>query len=72
MAILEDRRKRGAEILKKHGRSSGSNKYAAAADIIADILLSVAETEEEAGQVLNAAEIDFRCSIEAEGCAAEG
>jgi hypothetical protein len=72
MAILEDRRKRGIEILKKHGRSSATDKYAAAADAIADILLSVAETLEEAEQIVQAAEMDFRCSVETEGCAEEG
>jgi hypothetical protein len=72
MAILEDRRKRGAEILKKLTRSSDTNKFDAASDVIADILLSVAETQDDAEQILRAAEMDFRCLIETEHCAEEG
>jgi hypothetical protein len=67
----EDRRKRGNELLKKY-RPSGNDKYAAAADAIADILLSVAENTDEAGQILRAAEEDFLCAIEGEGFVAEG
>jgi hypothetical protein len=72
MAILEDRRKRGAEILKKVTRSSDANKFDAAADLIADILLSVADSQDDAEQILRAAEMDFRCLIETEHCAEEG
>lgn len=72
MAILEDRRKRGADILKKFTRASEGNKFDAASDTIADILLSVAESQEEAEQIVRAAEMDFRCSVETEGCAEEG
>jgi hypothetical protein len=72
MAILEDRRKRGADILKKFGRSSDGNKFDAASDAIADILLSVADTQDDAEQILRAAEMDFRCLSETERCAEEG
>lgn len=71
MSQNEERRKRGAELLKKY-RSSGSNKYAAAADAIADVLLSVADTPDEADQIIQAAEEDYRCTVEAEGFVAEG
>ncbi len=72
MALAEDRRKRGAEIIKKYGRIAGTDRYAAAADAIADILLSVAESEREAVQILHAAQMDYQCSVENEDLAAEG
>ncbi len=72
MAKLDDRRKLGAEILKKYLRSAGNDKYAAAADLIADILLSVAENPDEASSVLRAAEVDYRRSVETEDFGAEG
>ena len=71
MSRHEERRKRGDELLKKY-RASGNNKYAAAADAIADILLCVAEDPGEAEQVITAAEEDFRCMLEDEGFVAEG
>ena len=71
MSRHEERRKRGEELLKKY-KSSGSNKYAAATDAIADILLCVAEDPVEAEQVITAAEEDFRCTLEEEGFVAEG
>ena len=71
MSKQEERRKRGADVLKKY-RSAGGNKYAVAADAIADILLCVADTQEEANQVIRAAEEDYRCTVETEGFVAEG
>ena len=72
MSFLEERRKRGATYLKKTGKLAEGNPFDAATDVIADILLSVAETQEDAEKILRGAEMDFRCSIEAEGCAEEG
>jgi uncharacterized protein YpuA (DUF1002 family) len=71
MARPDDRRKRGSELLKKY-RSSGNDKYAAAADAIADSLLSVAEDPDEARQIVHAAEEDYRVSVEEEGFLGEG
>jgi hypothetical protein len=72
MAISEERRKRGLEALKKYRAAAGNDTYAAAADAISDILLGVAESEEEGLQVLRAAEIDFRNALEGESFATEG
>jgi hypothetical protein len=71
MVRPEERRKRGSELMKKY-RASGNDKYAAASDAMADILLSVAENTEEASQMLRAVEEDFRCTVEEEGFCAEG
>ena len=72
MASSEERRRRGAEAVKKYLASCGHDKYAAAADAITDILLSTAENEEEAAQILQSAEIDFRTQAEGESFLAEG
>jgi hypothetical protein len=71
MPRSDERRKRGTELIKKY-RAHGNDKYAAAADAIADILLSVAEDASEARQIVQAAEEDYRCSVEQEGFACEG
>lgn len=72
MSTLEVRRKRGEEIVKKYRPLSGSDTYACAADAIADILLFVAENEDEGTQVLQAAEMDFRNASEGERFLTEG
>ena len=72
MAISDDRKKRGQEILKKYRSISGTDTYGAASDAIADILLSVAQNEQEATRILHAAEVDFRTTAEGEDFAAEG
>lgn len=69
---VDERKRRGGELLKKYKSSSGSDPYACAADAIADILLFVAQHEEEGTQILHSAEMDFRNSIEGESFAAEG
>ncbi|MBV9082937.1 MAG: hypothetical protein JOZ62_09690 [Acidobacteriaceae bacterium] len=58
--------------MKKYLPGCGNDKYAAAADAITDILLSTAETEEEATQILQSAELDFRTEAEGEQFLAEG
>jgi hypothetical protein len=72
MATLQERKKRGEQILKGYRSAVGGDDYAAAADAIADILLCVAKTEREGGQVLQAAEMDFRCAAESEAFLTEG
>lgn len=72
MPIPEERRKRGAELLKKYSGQSGGDKYAAASDAIADILLFTAENEGEARQLLQGAEEDYRCTVEGEEFIGEG
>ncbi len=72
MATTEERKRRGLEIVRRYRPICGNDSYAAAADAIADILMSVAENEEEARQIAHAAEIDFRSAIEGEDLMAEG
>jgi len=69
---LEQRKRRGLESTKKYRTVSGDDCYACAVDAIADILLATAQTEEEATQLLQAAEIDFRNSVELETFFTEG
>ena len=72
MATFEDRKKRGEQILKGYRSAVGGDDYAAAADASADILLCVARTDREGTQVLQAAEMDFRCTAESETFLTEG
>lgn len=72
MATLEERKKHGEETLKRYRAHSGNDPYARAVDAIADILLSVAQTEDEASQMLQAAEVDFRNAAEGESFVTEG
>ncbi len=72
MAMPEERRKRGLDVIKRYLASAGGDKYAAAADAISDILLSVAETEDEGLQLLRTAEMEFRNALEGESFATEG
>ncbi len=72
MPTPEERRRRGQETVKKYRSCSGTDPYACAADAIADILLFVAQTENEATQLLQSAEMDFRSAREGEDIVAEG
>lgn len=72
MAISEERRRRGQETIKRYKSVSGSDPYAAANDAIADILLYVAKTSDEARQMLHCAEVDFNNELESEDLIAEG
>ncbi len=69
---FNERKRRGQELLKKYGASSGTDPYACAADAIADILLFVAQTEDEGTKILHSAEMDFRNAAESESFASEG
>ena len=72
MSTLEERRRRGEEILKRYRSRSKSDNYSCAADVIADVLLTVAQNDDEATQVLQSAEMDFRCAFEGERFLTEG
>jgi hypothetical protein len=72
MATFRERKRRGEEIFKKYRASSGNDPYACAVDVIADILLAVAQNEREAIQILHSAEMDFRNAAETESFLAEG
>ena len=71
-SALEQRKRRGQEITKKYRPLSGEDCYSCAVDAIADILLATAQSEEEATQLLYAAEMDFRNSAEVESFFGEG
>jgi hypothetical protein len=71
MTTLQERKRRGEDILKKY-KTSGADWYACAVDAIADILLFVAQTPEEGTQLLHTAEIDFRNEAESETFMSEG
>ena len=69
---VDERKRRGQEIVKKYRSSSGTDPYACAADAITDVLLFVALNEDEAVKIMHSAEMDFRNSMEGEGFASEG
>ena len=69
---LEERKRRGQELIKRYRAISGTDPYACAADVISDILLSVAQNEEEATQLLQSAEMEFRNATESESFLNEG
>lgn len=72
MATLEERRRRGQDLIKKYKPLSGADPYACAVDVISDILLSVAQNEDEATQMLQCAEMEFRSAVEGESFLNEG
>ena len=72
MATLEERKRRGQEIVKRYRSVVGYDAYASAVDAIADILLFVAQTESEATQLLQSAEMEFRNEAEGERFLTEG
>ncbi len=72
MATVQERKKRGGETIKQYRSVSGGDAYACAADAIADILLFVAQNPDEGTQLLQCAEMDFRCLIEVENLFSEG
>ena len=71
MTTLQERKRRGEDLLKKY-KVGGADWYACAVDAIADILLFVAQTEDEGTQLLHTAEIDFRNAAESESFMSEG
>jgi predicted transcriptional regulator len=72
MRNLTERKRQGEEICKQYRSISGTDRYARAVDAIADILLAVAENENEARKILQAAEIDYRGATDAESFFSEG
>ena len=71
MTTLQQRKRRGEEVLKKY-KTGGADWYACAVDAIADILLFAAQTEAEATQLLHTAEMDYRNAAESESFMSEG
>ncbi len=72
MATIEERKRRGQETIKRYRGCSGTDPYACAVDAITDILLFVAQTENEGTQLLQSAEMDFRNALEGESFVTEG
>jgi hypothetical protein len=69
---LKVRKKRGEDLVAKYQVQAGNDKYAAAVDAIADILLAIAQTDDEGTQILHAAEVEFRNAAESETFVSEG
>jgi predicted transcriptional regulator len=69
---LKARKKAGDEVIARYSSRVGNDKYAAAVDAIADILLAISETDADATKILHAAEIDFRNAAEVESFVSEG
>ena len=69
---LKARKKRGEELIAKCQMRGVDDRYSAAVDAIADILLAVAQTDTEATQILHGAEVEFRSVAEAESFVSEG
>lgn len=72
MTGLEERKRRGSELMKKYRAKSSDDLYTGAADAITDILLFVAQNEHDATQLLHTAEMDFRTAIAGEHFFSEG
>jgi hypothetical protein len=73
MATLRERKRRGEEITKLYRKiGGGDDRYAVASDAITDILLAVAQSHDEAVQLLQSAEADFRNAAEGESFLTEG
>ncbi len=72
MPTLQERKRRGEEVLKRYRPKTTPDLYTCASDLIADILLFVAQNEDEGMQILQSAEMDFRGGCEGERCLNEG
>ncbi len=72
MSELEERKRRGQEIIKKYRSSGATDIYTCATDVITDILLFVAQSEDEGTQILQSAEMDFKLASEKERFFSEG
>lgn len=72
MTTLKQRKKCGEEAVCKYQSRTKADRYEAAVDAIADILLATAQSDDEATQILHGAEVEFRNSAEVEAFASEG
>ena len=72
MSTLEERKRRGEELVRRYRRVNNNDPYASAADAITDILLFVAQSEAEATLLLQSAEMDFKNEVQAEKFLTEG
>ncbi len=69
---LKARKKAGDELLAKYQAHCGNNRYNAAVDLIADVLLAIAQDTADANKILHAAEVEFRNASEVETFVSEG
>lgn len=72
MPTLKERKQRGEEILRLYRTRSGNDRYAMATDAIVDVLLAVAQTHDEAVQLIQSSEADYRSNAEGESFLTEG
>jgi hypothetical protein len=69
---LKLRQRLGEDITKKYQAMARTDRYAAAVDAIADILLATAQDEGEATKILHGAEVEYRNAAESEAFVSEG
>jgi len=69
---LKARKKVGEEIIAKYQSRDRNDKYTAAVDAIADILLAISQTDADAIKILHAAEAEFQNAAELEAFVSEG
>ncbi len=69
---LKARQRSGEEITKKYQALTKVDRYSAAVDAIADILLANALDEGEATKILHKAEVEYRNAAESETFVSEG
>jgi hypothetical protein len=69
---LNGRKKAGEELIAKYRARVGDDKYAAAVDAIADILLAISQNDADATKILHAAEVEYRNASEVESFVSEG
>jgi hypothetical protein len=72
MMTLKARKKSGEGLIAKYLTRAANDKYDAAVDAIADILLAIAQDDADAIKILHAAEVEFRNAAEMETFVSEG
>ncbi len=69
---LKARKKTGEDIIAKYQARDRNDKYTAAVDAIADILLAISQSDADATKILHAAEAEFQNAAELETFVSEG
>jgi len=69
---LKARKKAGEDLIAKYQSRDRIDKYAAAVDAIADVLLAISQSDADATKILHAAEVEFRNASEVEAFVSEG
>jgi hypothetical protein len=68
---LNARKKAGEDLIAKYQSRDRNDKYTAAVDAIADILLAISQSDADASKILHAAEVEFQNSAELEAFISE-